>query len=71
MEIKHANTPQNRQRALALADKYGEMTDEELSAVTDVLKGRLAEGETLDDILPEAFAAIREDAIYLDGKSLF
>lgn len=37
-------------------------TDEELQAMTGILKGRLAEGETLDDILPEAFATVREAA---------
>ena len=55
----------------ALADKYGEMTDEELSAVTEVLKGRLSEGETLDDILPDAFAAVREAADRVLGKRPF
>ena len=38
------------------------MDDEELKAQTDILKGRLAAGETLDDILPEAFAVCREAA---------
>ena len=36
------------------------MTDEELQAKTPEFKERLAKGETLDDILPEAFAALRE-----------
>ena len=44
----------------ALADKYAAMTDAELRAMTDTLKGRLADGETLDDILPDAFALVRE-----------
>ncbi len=44
----------------ALAPKYKEMTDAQLRSMTDVLKGRLAEGETLDDILPDAFAVVRE-----------
>ena len=44
----------------ALADKYSAMTDAELRAMTDILKGRLADGETLDDILPDAFALVRE-----------
>ena len=44
----------------ALADKYAAMTDAELRAMTDILKGRLADGETLDDILPDAFALVRE-----------
>ncbi len=45
---------------LALEDKYAAMTDEELRNVTVELKERLANGETLDDILPDAFAACRE-----------
>ncbi|MBQ8696357.1 MAG: preprotein translocase subunit SecA [Clostridia bacterium] len=44
----------------ALADKYAAMTDAELREQTDILKGRLADGESLDDILPEAFATVRE-----------
>ncbi len=55
----------------ALADKYGKMTNEELSAVTPVLKARLAAGETLDDILPDAFAAIREADFRVLGKRPF
>jgi len=39
------------------------MSDEELKAQTDKLKKRLADGETLDDILPEAFATVREAAV--------
>ena len=39
-----------------------ELSDEDLRAKTREFKGRLAEGETLDDILPEAFAAVREAA---------
>lgn len=44
----------------ALADKYKKMTKAELQKQTDVLKKRLADGETLDDILPDAFAVVRE-----------
>ncbi len=43
-----------------LGEKYAAMSDEELKATTPALKARLAAGETLDDILPDAFAAIRE-----------
>ncbi|MGB1817271.1 MAG: DEAD/DEAH box helicase, partial [Rubripirellula sp.] len=43
-----------------LEPRYVEMTDEELRAQTDVLRARLRDGETLDDILPEAFAVCRE-----------
>ena len=45
---------------LALEDKYKGMTDEELKAQTPALKARLANGESLDDILPDAFAVCRE-----------
>ncbi len=46
----------------ALADEFEAMTDEELQAKTDEFKERLAAGETLDDILVEAFATVREAA---------
>lgn len=55
----------------ALADKYSKMTDDELSGMTEVFKGRLANGETLDDILPDAFAAIREADDRVLGKRPF
>ena len=45
---------------LALEEKYKKMTDEELQSQTPALKQRLEEGETLDDILPDAFAVCRE-----------
>jgi preprotein translocase subunit SecA len=45
---------------LALADQYAAMSDEQLQAETPRLKQKLAEGATLDDILPEAFATARE-----------
>ena len=45
---------------LALEDEYSKLTDEQLQAKTPEFKSRLANGETLDDILPEAFAACRE-----------
>ena len=46
----------------ALEDEYRQLTDAELQAKTREFKERLANGETLDDILPEAFAAVREAA---------
>ncbi len=46
----------------ALADEYKAMTDAQLQAKTPEFRQRLANGETLDDILPEAFAAVREAA---------
>ena len=45
-----------------LDGKYAAMDDDQLKGQTELLKGRLAAGETLDDILPDAFAALREAA---------
>ncbi|MBE6899553.1 MAG: preprotein translocase subunit SecA [Ruminococcaceae bacterium] len=47
-------------KVLDLEETYRAMSEEELKSQTAILKGRLANGETLDDILPEAFAACRE-----------
>ncbi len=44
----------------ALAEKYKAMSDEELKAQTQIFKDRYKAGETLDDLLPEAFAVVRE-----------
>jgi len=44
----------------ALGDKYKKMTDAQLRAQTDEFKKRLEKGETLDQLLPEAFAVVRE-----------
>ncbi len=49
-----------KQQVLDLADKYGAMNDAELKSQTGILKERLANGETLDQILPDAFAVCRE-----------
>ena len=46
----------------ALEEDYKKLTDAELQAKTPEFKARLAQGETLDDILPEAFATVREAA---------
>ncbi len=46
---------------------YAAMTDDELRSQTQVLKDRLAKGETLDDILVDAFAAVREAAFRVLG----
>ena len=46
----------------ALEEEYKNLTDAQLQAKTPELKARLANGETLDDILPEAFATCREAA---------
>ena len=48
-----------------LEPKYAVMTDEELKSQTAVFKERLANGETLDDLLFDAFAALREAGAYL------
>ena len=48
------------QKVEELAPKYAAMTDSELQSQTGILKGRLEAGETLEDILPDAFAALRE-----------
>ena len=50
------------EQVMALEDSYRQLSDEDLKAKTQVFKDRLAQGETLDDILPEAFAACREAA---------
>ncbi len=47
-------------KVLALEDKYKKLSEKELRAQTAELKNRLANGETLDDILPDAFAVCRE-----------
>lgn len=44
----------------ALEESYREMSDEELRELTDEFKERHAEGESLDSLMPEAFAAVRE-----------
>ena len=55
----------------ALSDEYAAKSDEELRAKTDEFKQRLAEGETLDDILPEAYATVREAAWRVLGMRPF
>ena len=55
----------------SLAPKYAAMSNEELADTTRILKERLAKGETLDDILPDAFAAIREADDRVLGKRPF
>ncbi|MBE6706923.1 MAG: preprotein translocase subunit SecA, partial [Ruminococcaceae bacterium] len=55
----------------SLAPKYAEMSNEELSNTTNVLKERLANGETLEDIMADAFAAIREADDRILGKRPF
>ena len=54
-----------------LEPDYVEMTDAELREQTDVFRERLADGETLDHILPEAFAVVREAAKRVIGQRHF
>lgn len=49
-----------KQATLDLEPKYAAMSDKELQGQTAILKERLAKGETLDDLLPDAFAVCRE-----------
>ena len=58
-------------RIEAMEPQYQAMTDAQLTAKTTEFKERLAKGETLDDILPEAFAAVREAAVRVLGQRLF
>ena len=55
----------------AIEEDFEKLTDAELRAETDVFRKRLADGETLDDILPEAFAAVREASRRTLGKRHF
>ena len=68
-EIKRIKPLLNR--VLELEDTYAEMEEEELKRQTQVLKDRLANGETTDDILPEAFAVCREGAWRVLGMKHF
>lgn len=58
-------------KVLALEEEYSKLTDEQLQAKTPEFKERLANGETLDDILPEAFAACREASWRVIGMKHF
>ena len=51
----------------ALEPQFQALTDQQLAAKTAEFKGRLAQGETLDDLLPEAFAAVREASVRVLG----
>lgn len=58
-------------KVLDLESKYQPMSDKELVSQTQILKDRLADGETLDDILPDAFAVCREAAWRVLGMKHF
>jgi preprotein translocase subunit SecA len=55
----------------SLEESYTELTDDELRELTDQYRERLADGETLDDLLPEAFATAREAARRVLGQRPF
>ena len=55
----------------ALGERFKNMSDDELRSVTDDFKKRYAEGESLDSLLPEAFAAVREADDRVLGKRPF
>ncbi|TDC36629.1 preprotein translocase subunit SecA [Micromonospora sp. KC213] len=52
----------------SIEDDYVNLTDDELRGMTDQFRERLADGETLDDLLPEAFAVCREAASRVLGQ---
>ncbi|MFD9129261.1 preprotein translocase subunit SecA [Kitasatospora sp. NPDC059571] len=52
----------------SIEEDFVNLTDDELRALTDEYKARLAEGESLDDIMPEAFATVREAAKRVLGQ---
>ena len=54
-----------------LDEKYKKMTDKQLQGCTKKLKKRLTDGETLDDIIPDAFALVREAAYRVIGEKPF
>ena len=64
-ELKRIEPIKNE--VLALEDKYAKMSEQELKSQTGILKDRLAAGETLDDILPDAFAVCREASTRVIG----
>ena len=58
-------------RIESMEQEYEQLTDEQLAAKTPEFKERLKNGETLDDILPEAYAAVREAAKRTLGQRAF
>ena len=64
-ELKRINPLKDK--VLALEPEMQKLSDEELKEKTKEFKERLAKGETLDDLLPEAFAVVREAAVRVLG----
>src|SRR5690606_5417328 len=56
---------------LAYDDEVQALTDEDLRAKTDEFRARLADGETVDDLLPEAFAVAREAIARSSGERAY
>lgn len=54
----------------ALEPNYQSLSDEELKGETSNLRDRFASGESLDDLLPEAFAAVREASVRTLGSGI-
>ncbi len=59
------------EKVMSYDEEYSALSDEQLKNNTNILKERLANGETLDDILPEAFATVREAAWRVLGMKHF
>ena len=57
-----------KKKVLELESKYADMSDEELGGQTAILRGKLDELSTLDDVLPDALAVCREAAFRVLGK---
>ena len=55
----------------AIEEDFEKLTDAELRGETEIFRKRLADGESLDDLLPEAFAAVREASTRTLGKRHF
>lgn len=67
--IKYLELYQNRVESInVLEEGISKLTDEELKSKTSEFKERIKKGETLDDLLPEAFAVVREASKRVSGK---
>ena len=60
-----------KEKVLSLEDEYSRLSEDELKGKTNEFKERLNKGETLDDILPEAFATVREASWRVLGMKHF
>ena len=69
--VQYSNLLADRQKADVVTITLENLSDEALKAKTAEFKERLANGETLDDILVEAFAVVREGSKRVYGKRPF